>query len=52
MCLAASYWAHIDRIVFACTRKDAADIGFDDDFIYDEINQPVTCRKIPTVWGL
>ena len=52
MCLAASYWSHIDRIVFACTRKDAANIGFDDDFIYNEIVLPVSQRKIPTMTGL
>ena len=34
MCLAACYWSRVDRIVFACTKKDAADIGFDDAFIY------------------
>ena len=37
MCLAAIYWARIDRIVYACTRDDAADIGFDDAHIYDEM---------------
>lgn len=37
MCLAAAYWARIDRIVFANSRKDAARIGFGDDFIYREI---------------
>ena len=52
MCLAAIYWAHIDRIVYACSRKDAADIGFDDDFIYNEIPLPIKDRSIPTVRGL
>ena len=52
MCLASAYWSHINRIVFACTRKDAADIGFDDDFIYNEIPLPISQRKIPTVAGL
>ena len=37
MCLAAIYWAHLDKIYYANTRKDAAEIGFDDDFIYNEI---------------
>lgn len=37
MCLGAIYWAHIDRIFYACDRTDAADAGFDDDFIYREI---------------
>jgi len=37
MCLGAIYWAHLDRIYYANNRKDAAKIGFDDDFIYQEI---------------
>ncbi len=38
MCLGAIYWARPDRIVFAASREDAAAAGFDDDFIYEEIN--------------
>ena len=38
MCLGAIYWAHIDRIFYANNRKDAARIGFDDEFIYREIS--------------
>ncbi|MBT6177147.1 MAG: nucleoside deaminase [Deltaproteobacteria bacterium] len=37
MCLAAIYWARIERVVYACTRDDAADIGFDDAHIYNEL---------------
>ena len=37
MCLGAIYWAHLGRIYYANDRKDAAQIGFDDDFIYNEI---------------
>ncbi len=37
MCLGAIYWARLDRIFYANNRKDAARIGFDDDFIYQEI---------------
>jgi guanine deaminase len=47
MCLGAIYWARPDRIVYACTRQDAAAIEFDDDFIYKEINLPPDQRKIP-----
>ena len=46
MCLAASYWAHIDTIYFGNTKEDAARIGFDDSFIYDEIKRPVEERSI------
>jgi guanine deaminase len=37
MCLGAIYWARPERVFFACTRDDAANIGFDDDFIYEEL---------------
>lgn len=44
MCLAAIYWAHIDKIYYGNNKKDAADIGFDDSYIYDELNLPVEKR--------
>jgi guanine deaminase len=47
MCLAAIYWARIGRIVYANTRADAARIGFDDAFIYDEIPKPEAARSLP-----
>jgi tRNA(Arg) A34 adenosine deaminase TadA len=47
MCLAAIYWAHIKKVFYASTRKDAARIGFDDDLIYRELARPVARRKIP-----
>lgn len=37
MCLGAIYWAHLEKVYFACSRKEAAAAGFDDSFIYDEI---------------
>ena len=37
MCLGAIYWAHLDKIYYANDRKDAAAIGFDDVFIYQEL---------------
>lgn len=48
MCLGAIYWARPERIVFACSRQDAADIGFDDDHIYKEIPLPLDERQIKT----
>lgn len=45
MCLGAIYWAHLDRIYYANDRKDAAKIGFDDDFIYQEIALPIEKRN-------
>jgi Cytosine/adenosine deaminases len=38
MCFAAIHWAKMTKLYYGCTRKDAADIGFDDNFIYDVIN--------------
>ena len=46
MCLSAIYWSHIDKIYYGNTRKDAAKIGFDDNFIYDELSMDLTKRKI------
>lgn len=37
MCLGAIYWAHLDKIYYGNNKHDAADIGFDDSFIYDEL---------------
>ena len=49
MCLSACYWAGIDLVYYANDRKDAAKIGFDDDFIYEEFTKPLTERRIPIV---
>ena len=48
MCLGAIYWARSDRIYFANTREDAADINFDDNFIYNELDVSISQRKLPT----
>jgi guanine deaminase len=47
MCLGAIYWARPLEVFFACTREDAAAIGFDDHLIYDEMTLSVASRKIP-----
>lgn len=49
MCLGAIYWARLERIYFGNTRTDAANIGFDDAFIYNEIPLDLSARKIPTL---
>ncbi|MCK4840437.1 MAG: nucleoside deaminase [Methylococcales bacterium] len=49
MCLGAIYWARLERVYFACNRLDAADSGFDDSFIYDEISLPPEKRQIPMI---
>lgn len=48
MCLSAIYWAHLDRLFYACTKTDAAAAGFDDQFIYDEIALPYEQRQLPS----
>ncbi len=47
MCLGAIYWARPARIYFAGTAADAAAAGFDDAFIYDEIQKDPAARRIP-----
>jgi tRNA(Arg) A34 adenosine deaminase TadA len=47
MCLAAIYWARLDRIFYACTRIDAAGAGFDDEFIYQQIPLELSARSLP-----
>ena len=47
MCLGAIYWAHLDKIYYANDRKDAGAIGFDDDFIYKEIELKPLERQKP-----
>lgn len=47
MCLGAIYWARPAKMYFANTKQDAAAIGFDDQFIYEELDLPLTGRKLP-----
>jgi tRNA(Arg) A34 adenosine deaminase TadA len=47
MCLAAAYWARVDAIVFGNAREHAAAIGFDDEWLYQEVPKPVEARKLP-----
>ena len=49
MCLGAIYWARLSAIYYANTRADAAQIGFDDDFFYEELARPFTARKVPMI---
>lgn len=52
MCLAAIYWARLDRIWYAAGRADAAQAGFDDEFLYREVSLPVRDRRLPVGQGL
>ena len=49
MCLSAIYWARIDKIYYANTRKDAQKIDFDDSLIYSEFQKNINERKIPMI---
>ena len=46
MCMGAIYWARPKKVYYANTRNDAANIGFDDSFIYQELTLPVEQRKM------
>ena len=47
MCLGAIYWARPARVFYGNTKADAAAVGFDDQFIYDEIDKPLDQRRLP-----
>ncbi len=49
MCLGAIYWARLDKLYYANTKEDAAAIGFDDHFIYKELDRPVDQRRLQAV---
>lgn len=49
MCLGAIYWARLDKIYYANTKKDAAAIGFDDQFIYEELDVAMEKRQLPII---
>ena len=47
LCLGAIYWAHIDKIYYGANQHDAAEVNFDDSFIYRELELPVDKRRKP-----
>jgi tRNA(Arg) A34 adenosine deaminase TadA len=47
MCLSAAYWARLDAVVYGNARDAAAAIGFDDQFLYDEVAKPIAARALP-----
>lgn len=48
MCLGAIYWSRLDKLYYASDRKDAAGVGFDDEFIYTEMPLPPAERRLPS----
>jgi len=49
MCLGAIYWARPARVFFASTASDAARAGFDDSFIFEQMQLPFAERRIPMI---
>ncbi|MFK9092776.1 nucleoside deaminase [Bacillus salipaludis] len=47
MCIGAIYWTRPKAVYYACTKEDAAKIGFDDQFIYEQLSLPIDQRNIP-----
>ncbi|WP_199617147.1 nucleoside deaminase [Paenibacillus alkalitolerans] len=47
MCIGAIYWARPKAVYYAATKEEAAAIGFDDHFIYEEIDKPIEHRRLP-----
>ena len=47
MCLGAIYWAHVDKVFYACSHVDAKNAGFDDSHIYEEIRSAAVDRELP-----
>jgi tRNA(Arg) A34 adenosine deaminase TadA len=46
MCMSAIYWARIPTLIYAASSADAAEAGFDDQFIYDELKKPYAERRV------
>ena len=49
MCLAATYWARIDRVYYGNSAKDSAAVGFDDEPFYEQLKRPPGRRRVPEV---
>lgn len=49
MCLAATYWARIERVFYGFSIAQAAAIGFDDQYFYTELAQPIEQRKVTEI---
>jgi len=49
MCMSALYWSRVDKVFYANSKSDAAKIGFDDNFIYEELALPYSQRKIELI---
>lgn len=52
MCLAAIYWARLDKLTYAAGHADAGGAGFDDEILYEEISKPWKTRTLPAEQAL
>lgn len=52
MCLGAIYWAHLSKLYYGTSRSEAAQAGFDDEFIYEELGRKELERKLSTTPGV
>ena len=50
MCLTTSYWAQIPVIYYAVSKKIAAQAGFDDAFIYQDLTKKIDKRRVKLLW--
>jgi guanine deaminase len=49
MCLTAIYWARCESLYFASTAQDAAEAGFDDSYLYQQVRRAISERDLPTM---
>ena len=49
MCLGAAYWSRVNAVYYIASKAEASQAGFDDSFIYEELNLPHAQRKIPFI---
>jgi guanine deaminase len=49
MCLSAAYWARIQRVYYAASRADAAEAGFLDELLYEELAREASQRRVPCI---
>ena len=49
MCMGSIYWARPKKVFYGCSRFDAAEIGFDDELIYQQLEVKNELRRIPFI---
>jgi guanine deaminase len=49
MCLGAIYWARVKSVFYGFNIQEAAEVGFDDRFFYEQLAKPPEQREVATV---